>query len=83
MNANQLRRLERLERQAAALPRPAGAVPPHVRAWLVSLTDEQLAAVEEFCGLMMLGPDRIDLLPAERLSDQEAVEAWRRLITFR
>jgi hypothetical protein len=65
------RRLAAIEQRAAALP--ALTVPPEVAAWLRSLSNEQLSAVEDMLKLMIYGP------PAETLTDAEAVQAWREL----
>jgi hypothetical protein len=77
IRAEMERRLERLERQVADLP-VAGTVPPELRAYLASLTPEQLEAVERVAALAYFAAPHA-LRPAERMSDAEAVEEWRRL----
>jgi hypothetical protein len=68
---------ERIERAVANLP-VAGTIPPALREYLRTLTDDQLEAVERAAELALFAP-RPALRPAERLTDQEAVEEWRKL----
>jgi hypothetical protein len=79
VNGNRSRRLAAIEIRAAALPpRP---IPPAISVWLSTLSDEQLEAVETFADMLHFGPPAA-LKPAESLSDEEAVEEWRRLIAL-
>jgi hypothetical protein len=77
MNASFIRRLEAAERAAANLP-VVGAISPELRDYLRTLTNDQLEAVERVAELAQFAP-RPARRPAERLTDQEAVEEWRRL----
>ena len=74
--AAQLRRLQDLERRVARLPQP-GRIPPALAMWLQTLTNGELDVVERFAE--MLGSHRLDVRPAERMSDQEATAEWFRL----
>jgi hypothetical protein len=56
----------------------SGTVSPELRAYLASLTNDQLEAVERVAAMAYFAEPPA-LRPAERLTDAEAVEEWRRL----
>jgi len=70
------RRLAAIEQRAAVMP--ARPIPPGLSEFLAALSDDQLEAIERLCALLEFGPPAA-FKPIERLSDQEAVEEWRRL----
>jgi hypothetical protein len=65
-----------LARRAAELP-VAGEASPELRAWLEHLTPGQLEAVELVAAMAYFARPHA-LRSAGHLSDQEAVEEWRR-----
>jgi hypothetical protein len=71
------RRLAAVERRGRAMP-VAGTISPELRAYLRTLTAAQLEAVERVAAMACFAQPPA-LRPAERLTDQEAVEEWRRL----
>jgi hypothetical protein len=70
------RRLRLVEQRVAALPRRA--IPAGLSEFLAGLSNDQLDVVERLTELLEFGPPAA-FKPAERLSDAEAVEEWRRL----